>query len=120
MFLARRTDAVRRSPPFTGAPGDVVERICSWVAPLVNDRRVVLFSFGRTINLERRRVALRVDYLLPVYATSSAENAMQIERTLIHLFQRHRKIRNVAASSSGRVGVSRSHYVYVATSVLSG
>lgn len=98
----------------SGWPSDVISGLKRRVRHIANSDEVSIFYIGRTTDLIASRSRHRCHDIIPIYKTSSADHATQIEYELIDTFYDHPKCDNDAPHSGGGVADDYTNYVYVA------
>lgn len=87
--------------------------------PVINNKAVVGFYIGRTVDHERREGEYQqdglADQLVPIHWAKSAREAAYVEQKLLDVYHRHPKCRNVADDSRGATNpLSKRQAVYIA------
>ena len=98
----------------SGWPSDVIIGLKSKTRRIANSGNVYEFYVGRTANLASSRSRHGCDDIIPIYKTSSADNAIRVEGVLIRTFRGHPKCSNDSPHSGGGVADGYANYVYVA------
>ena len=98
----------------SGWPSDVISGLKSRVRYIANNNNFYEFYIGRTTNLIASQSRHGCDKIIPLYKTSTANHAIQVEGALIRTFRNHRKCSNDAPHSGGGVADGYTNYVYVA------
>ena len=97
-----------------GWPSNAIQVLKRKVRNVANNGRVYEFYVGRTTSLASSRSRHGCDDIVPIYRTSSAAHAMQVEDALIRSFRNHPKCSNDSPHSGGGVADGYANYVYVA------
>lgn len=100
--------------PLTGWPTEVLPELEDLVQEIAADDNVTEFYIGRSNDPEAQKSRHGSDDIIPIYQSDSPDNAMDIERSLIKTFHRHKKCSNKAADERGAVSPEDIQYVYVA------
>ena len=98
----------------SGWPSHVILRLARLARYIVSKNEVHSFYIGRTTDLIASRSRHGCDDIIPIYETTSADHAMQIEYELIDTFYDHPKCINDAPHSGGGVADGYINFVYVA------
>lgn len=98
----------------SGWPSDVISGLKRRVRYIADNDEVYEFYIGRTTDLIASQSRHVCDKIIPIYKTSSADHAIQVEGALIHTFFDHPKCSNDSAHSGGGVADGYTNYVYIA------
>lgn len=98
----------------SGWPANVTQSLKNRVRNIINNERVYEFYVGRTTDITSTGSRHGCDVIIPVYSTSSADHAIQVEGALIRTFHRHPQCSNDSPHSGGGVADGYMNYVYVA------
>ncbi|MBI4823834.1 MAG: hypothetical protein HY805_06355 [Nitrospirae bacterium] len=72
------------------------------------------FKIGRSVDLSQRKSAHGCDEIIPLYETSSSENAIEVEDGLIKHFINHQKRSNDSPHGGGGTSDGYINYTYIA------
>lgn len=92
----------------------IVPELVTLVNQIVNRRCVKMFYIGRGADPYRRMKFHGSDIAYVVYQTTSIENEIMVEETLIDYFYDHPKCDNTAPHGGGGISMSPIGYVYLA------
>lgn len=98
----------------SGHPSIIIPDLVTFVRRIVNRRSVRMFYIGRGADPYRRMKFHGSDIAYVIYQTTSIQNEIAVESTLIDYFYFHPKCDNTAAHGGGRVSFAPVGYVYVA------
>jgi len=111
-FFSGKIEGMNR--PLTGTPNRVIEQIFEYVNLVSNHSNVSEFYVGRTTDLSATQRRHRCDEIIPIYETSSTDNAAIVEDALIKSFYTHYKCNNTSTHCGGNCSPNYYSYVYVA------
>jgi hypothetical protein len=97
-----------------GHPSIILPELITIVRRVVNKRDVRMFYIGRGANPYRRLRFHGSDMGYVIYQTTSIQNEIAVESTLIDHFYFHPKCDNTAPHGSGRASFAPIGYVYLA------
>lgn len=100
--------------PLTGIPLNVITPLYDFTLKISKNRKVEEFYVGRTNNLVATKSRHGCEQIIPMYETSSTNNACIIEDALIKTFITHYKCSNNASHSGGCTSEDYINYVYIA------
>ena len=100
--------------PLTGTPNRVIKQIYDYVDSVSNDNDVCEFYVGRTTDLSATRRRHGCEEIIPIYESSSTDNAAIVEDTLIKSFYAHQKCSNTSTHCGGNCSPEYVSYVYLA------
>lgn len=100
--------------PIKGWPLDVVPLLEDVVSEFIKPWRVDEFYIGRTTSISAAQSRHACDEIFALYETSSADNAIEVEDSLIQTFLNHPKCSNDADHGGGGWSDQYVHYVYLA------
>lgn len=98
----------------TGWPQKVIPKLKVKIDRLASEKSVKLFYIGRTSDIDATLSRHGCDDIIPLYQTSSFNNAADVEHELINYFYDYDKCDNDAPHSGGGVSEEYSDFVYVA------
>lgn len=102
------------SLPIKGWPVNILGTLVDAVSYIVYLPKVTRFYIGRTNDIQATRRRHDCDYILLLYKTESADNAIVVEDFLIVSFYNHPKCLNDADHGGGNVSDYYTNYVYIA------
>ena len=79
---------------------------------MINDKAVLKFKIGRTIDLPRACWRFKCDDIISLHATDLI-GAVILENLLINIFRNHPKNRNVVNGSGGGICFEKTNHVYI-------
>jgi hypothetical protein len=85
------------------------------VSKIATNPQIEEFYLGRANDLTTAKSRHKCDEIIPLYETSSADNAIEVENDLIKSFRTHRKCNNDATHGGGGASDEYINYVYIAT-----
>lgn len=100
--------------PIKGRTTDVIGTLEMLISDLIEEPDIDMFYIGRTNDIINSKYRHGCDEIFPLYETSSANNAMDIEDYLIKIFLNHHKCDNGNDHSGGGVSDEYVNYVYIA------
>jgi hypothetical protein len=98
----------------SGHPSIIIPDLVTLVRRIVNRRSVRMFYIGRGADPYRRMKFHGSDIAYVIYQTTSIQNEIAVESTLINNFYFHPKCDNTASHGGGRVSFAPLGYVYLA------
>ncbi len=98
----------------SGWPSDVILVLKRRVRYIANKEEIYEFYIGRTTNLVTSQSRHGCEDIIPLYKTTSADHAIQVEGALISSLWDHPKCSNDSPHSGGGVADGYTNYVYVA------
>ena len=103
--------------PLKGWPYDVIPLITGFIREdLYEYDNLHMFYIGRCgiSQLDSRFSDHGAEEIIPIYQTTSVDNAIEVEDALINTFYEHDKCDNDAENGGGGVSEDVEHYVYLA------
>ncbi|MGB6648158.1 MAG: hypothetical protein WBG01_06435 [Bacteroidota bacterium] len=100
--------------PLKGRPDEVLEDLEQIVLEAIERDEIVLFYIGRSVDLDATQENHGSDEIIPLYETESADNAIEVEDSLLKAFYNHPKCENESAHGEGGISLEAVSYVYAA------
>ncbi len=100
--------------PLKGRPDEVLDDLEQIILEAIGRGEISQFYIGRSADLDATQERHGSDEIIPLYETESADNASEVEDSLLRTFYNHPQCEN--ESERGAVGTFKEFvsYVYVA------
>ena len=100
--------------PRRGRPDEVLDDLEQIILEAIERDEIVLFYIGRSADLDATQENHGSDEIIPLYETESADNAIEVEDSLLKTFYKHPKCENEGEQGDGGTSLEFVSYVYIA------
>ena len=100
--------------PLTGRPDEVLDDLEQIILEAIERDDISQFYIGRSVDLDDAHEGHGSDGIIPLYQPESADNANEVEDSLLRTFFNHPKCENERDRSGGGVALDVVSNVYVA------
>lgn len=100
--------------PLKGRPDEVLDDLEQILLEAIERDEIVLFYIGRSADLDATQENHGSDEIIPLYEAESADNAIEVEDSLLRTFYNHPKCENEREHGDGGISLEFVSYVYVA------
>ncbi len=90
--------------PLTGRPDEVIDDLEQIILEAIEQDDIVLFYIGRSVDLDATQEHHGSDEIISLYKPESADDAVEVEDSLLKTFYNHPKCEN--ESEHGDRGIS--------------
>jgi hypothetical protein len=100
--------------PLKGKPDEVLDDLEQTIIEAIERDEISQVYIGRSIDLEATQERHGSDEIIPLYESESAENAVEVEDSLLKTFYNHPKCENESDHGDGSIFLEFAIYVYAA------
>lgn len=100
--------------PLTGRPDEVLDDLEQIILEAIERDEISQFYIGRSADLHATQERHGSDEVIPLYETESADNASEVEDSLLRTFYNHPKCENESDHGDGGTFQELASNVYVA------
>jgi hypothetical protein len=100
--------------PLKGKPDEVLDDLEQVILEAIEQDEISQFYIGRSIDLEATQERHGSDEIIPLYESESADDAVEVEDSLLKTFYNHPKCENENDHDDGSIFLEFVIYVYAA------
>jgi hypothetical protein len=100
--------------PLKGRPDEVIDDLEQIILEAIERDEIGQFYIGRSVDLAATQEHHGSDEIIPLYAPESADNAIEVEDSLLKTFYNHPKCENESEHGDGGISPEFVSYVYLA------
>jgi hypothetical protein len=100
--------------PRRGRPDEVLDDLEQIILEAIERDEIALFYIGRSADLDATQENHGSDEIIPLYEAKSADNAIEVEDSLLETFYKHPKCENESEQGGGGISLEFVSYVYIA------
>ena len=100
--------------PLKGRPDEVLDDLEQIILEAIERDEIVQFYIGRSVDLDATQEHHGSDEIIPLYKPESADNAIEVEDSLLKTFYNHPKCENESEHGDGGTSLEFVSCVYLA------
>jgi hypothetical protein len=100
--------------PLKGSPDEVLDDLEQIILEAIERDEISQFYIGRSVDLDTTQERHGSDEIIPLYESESADNAIEVEDSLLKTFYNHPKCENESGHGDGGIFLGNVSYVYAA------
>ena len=100
--------------PLKGRPDEVIDDLEQVILEAIERDEIVQFYIGRSVDLDTTQGRHGSDQIIPLYQSESADDAIEVEDSLLKTFYNHPKCENESEHVDGGILLENVSYVYIA------
>ena len=100
--------------PLKGRPDEVIDDLEQIILEAIEQDEIVQFYIGRSVDLEPAQEHLGSDEIISLYEPESADDAIEVEDSLLKTFYNHPKCENESEHGDRGISLEFMNYVYLA------
>ena len=100
--------------PLKGSPDEVLDDLEQIILEAIERDEISQFYIGRSVDLAATQERHGSDEIIPLYESESAENAIEVEDSLLKTLYNHPKCENESEHGDATIPSKFVSYVYVA------
>jgi hypothetical protein len=100
--------------PLKGRPDEVLDNLEQIILEAIERDEILEFYIGRSVDLDASQEHHGSDEIIPLYEPESAENAIEVEESLLKTFYNHPKCENESEHGDGGIPPEFVTCVYLA------
>jgi hypothetical protein len=100
--------------PLKGRPDEVLDDLEQIISEAIERDEISQFYIGRSADLDTTQERHSSDEIIPLYETESADNAIEVEDSLLRTFYNQSKCENESEQGDGGLFQEYVSYVYLA------
>ena len=100
--------------PLKGSPDEVLDDLEQIISEAIERDEISQFYIGCSVDLDATQERHGSDEIIPLYEAESADNAIEVEDSLLKTFYNHPKCENESEHGDGSITQEFVSYVYLA------
>jgi hypothetical protein len=100
--------------PIKGRPDEILDDLEQIISEAIERDEISQFYIGRSTDLDATQERHGSDEIIPLYEAESADNAIEVEDSLLRTFYNHPKCENESGHGDAGILQEFASYVYVA------
>ena len=100
--------------PLKGRPDEILEDLEQIILEAIERDEISQFYIGRSVDLDATQERHGSDEIVPLYEPESADNAIDVEDSLLKTFYNHPKCENESEHGDAAISKEFVSYVYLA------
>jgi hypothetical protein len=100
--------------PLKGSPNEVLDDLEQMILEAIEGDEISQFYIGRSVDMDAAQERHGSDEIIPLYQSESADDAMEVEDSLLKTFYNHPKCENESNHGDRTIFQEPVSYVYAA------